>query len=306
MTEIPISDADGYAGTQHSLSCILTKMGYFFPDKKQGKIFLYNNGQLQEISSNGQRNFFRDFMRKTIIGNNPFIGNGYTSVYDEYYNRIIFTQNDIGASFTTSYDPIKEHWVSYHSYTPGYMWSVDNGKVFSFESASDKKIYEHNTGNFGQYYTAPVEPVIIEAVGNQAPAESKVLTSLEWINEAEDASNIFLLDETFDYATIKNNIQCSGRIDLEKSVNLNTFYNARQEQRTWTFNNFRNVAITYDFEQGFENDYALNTAALGTLDWFNQSRFVNKYFIVRLEYLNTNSNLLNLLELDFNYRQSYR
>jgi hypothetical protein len=57
-----ISSGDGYAGTQNKFACILTKAGYFFPDDLQGKVFLYHGDELDEISSYGLRQFFRDNM----------------------------------------------------------------------------------------------------------------------------------------------------------------------------------------------------------------------------------------------------
>lgn len=55
-----LSTDQGYAGTRHPFACKLTKLGYTFPSDRQGKIFTYN-GQLEEISAQGMRNFFRQY-----------------------------------------------------------------------------------------------------------------------------------------------------------------------------------------------------------------------------------------------------
>lgn len=63
-----IPSSTGYAGTQHQLSCNLSKIGYAFVDSLQGKVFLYND-KLNEISNTGLRNFFQENLvqRETII-----------------------------------------------------------------------------------------------------------------------------------------------------------------------------------------------------------------------------------------------
>ena len=47
----------GYAGTHNQLACVITKIGYVFPEITQGKIFVLST-ELQEISSKGMRRFF--------------------------------------------------------------------------------------------------------------------------------------------------------------------------------------------------------------------------------------------------------
>lgn len=97
----------GLAGTHHQLSCVESPLGYFFWDVEQGKVFLLGEG-LQQISSLGMRNFFRNewrseqFHQLHSMGYNPVYndfpmldGNaGYLASYDERYNRIIFTKRD--------------------------------------------------------------------------------------------------------------------------------------------------------------------------------------------------------------------
>lgn len=51
-----IPDA-GYAGTHNQLACVVTKIGYIFPEITHGKVFILNS-DLQEISSKGLRRFF--------------------------------------------------------------------------------------------------------------------------------------------------------------------------------------------------------------------------------------------------------
>lgn len=82
----------GYAGTQHQLSCVVTKLGYAFVDAKQGKVFLYN-GKLMEISNSGMFNFFEEnlkFYVNTLIPINTPINYTYTSVLDSQGNILYY------------------------------------------------------------------------------------------------------------------------------------------------------------------------------------------------------------------------
>lgn len=96
----------GYAGCRNPYSAFYSKAGYFFIDRKHGKLFLLNE-KLEEISNKGMRNYFRDntdfIMQEQLkgTGNNqltlgdqihdllPF---GYTASFDEENYRIVVTK----------------------------------------------------------------------------------------------------------------------------------------------------------------------------------------------------------------------
>ena len=95
-----ITSENGYAGTQHLSSILISKAGYSFVDEEQGKVFLVNN-KLQEISSTGLRQWFRDnlsFQNTTTPSTDtPFNlgGSGYVTAFDELNNRILLTKKDL-------------------------------------------------------------------------------------------------------------------------------------------------------------------------------------------------------------------
>lgn len=102
-----IDTPQGYAGNQHLAGTLLTKVGYFFLDLEQRKVFLVSD-QLNEISTKGMRNWFRDNMEFELkaqlaskgISNKYTLydapaheyGNGYTCAYDEEYNRFVLSK----------------------------------------------------------------------------------------------------------------------------------------------------------------------------------------------------------------------
>ena len=95
-----ITSENGYAGTQHLSSVLISKAGYSFVDQEQGKVFLVNN-KLQEISSTGLRQWFRDnlsFQNTTAPSTDtPFNlgGSGYVTAFDELNNRLLLTKKDL-------------------------------------------------------------------------------------------------------------------------------------------------------------------------------------------------------------------
>ena len=105
----------GYAGNQHLGASLLTKVGYFFIDLLQRKVFLVS-ADLKEISSNGMRNWFRDNLSfglqdqlnarglndkfKLFDASAHEHGCGFSVAYDEEYNRIVLTKRSW--KFTTA------------------------------------------------------------------------------------------------------------------------------------------------------------------------------------------------------------
>jgi len=87
----------GYGGCTSQFSICNTPYGLFFPDLRRGKVFLLGEG-LEEISKNGNFNFFRDNMEITAIKAilNLF-NNQQQFVYGTSYvvNKIVIYQNKV-------------------------------------------------------------------------------------------------------------------------------------------------------------------------------------------------------------------
>jgi len=87
----------GYGGCTSQFSICNTPYGLFFPDLRRGKVFLLGEG-LEEISKNGNFNFFRDNMEITVVNSvlNLF-NNQQQFVYGTSYvvNKIVIYQNKV-------------------------------------------------------------------------------------------------------------------------------------------------------------------------------------------------------------------
>lgn len=301
--EEQVSSSSSYAGTTNKFSCILTKMGYFSVDDKQGKVFLFTD-HLEEISTNGLRRFFRDNMG---VGSDlPFSSRGYTAAYDEKYNRILLTMQSLGNPnrlFTISYNPIKKVWISYHGYFPDYMFNTLDNKLYSYKSNA---LYQHGTGPYGIFYDGTAQPMILDVVHNPEPKDDKVFTALSWLSESYDINNVLQYFDTVGFVTIRSLDHCSNRTATVRFTSIDGLYteNLRNKNRTWLYNEFRDIAISPGFTQDFYHDFQLDLTKLDiNMEWFDQRKFIDKFVICRLEYPNTNNNRFLLMETDIEYEK---
>ena len=177
-TEV-VPTPNGFAGTQHPQSCILTPGGYFFADVSQGKLFQYSE-QLREISAQGMKQFFFDTLTSLNTaapqsGQTYSYHPGISTVYDPRWNRVIFTIRNDKSSTTpatygfnvsqdqqaagyfdqanddviVSYNLDLSNWTSFHDYRWTGAVSTQN-RMFSFghrfqsTDTFETKIFEHN------------------------------------------------------------------------------------------------------------------------------------------------------------------
>lgn len=315
LFEIPpeevLSTANGYAGTQNKFACVLSKVGYVFVDNDQGKIFIYND-KLNEISTQGMRNFFRDYMKMEINYDNPFNLNGYTAVYDERNNRIIIGMKDADRTWTASFNPQTQTWVSFHDYIPDYMFTTADNTVLSIRN---NIFYLHLAEGTikGKYYTNDPYSSYIDIVYRGDNDRNKVFISTWWNTEVYPAtvdinnpSRNLLYDKTCTHLTVRTYDQATERIPLIRQSNYDNFYesNMRVINRTWVYDNFRDISIDTGVSLGFYDDFNVDQTKLNTqMDWWEQRKFMDKFLICRYEFFSGADNLRWLfLDSDCTFR----
>lgn len=281
----------GYLGNQNLFGCGVTKLGYVFFDASQGKLFVVGK-TIDELSSKGLRGYTRDNFIGDPILDNPFISTGVNICYDEKYNRLLVSKKGED-SFTLSYSPDIEGFVSYHDYIPDYMFNT-RSKVFSIK---DLTVYLHNHTNKATYYDG-VYPSYIEPIFNDGGI-TKYFGSINWQTELINPSITSLFHKTFTKILLYNSYQCSGEIDLIYPTNI---FNS---ETTWNFNNFYDIVV--DRSLPFMDANGLILANLSTnLAWFKQRKFTDKWIAVRLIYNNTDQNTLFLYDVSALMRKSSR
>ncbi len=315
-----IPTTEGYAGTQHAFGCVLTKMGYFFPSDKDGKIFLYN-GEIEEISTNGMRVFFRDFMGllndPAGPDDNPFTNIGYTAGYDERNNRFILTKKSSNnQSWTISYNPMKKTWTSFHSYIPGYMFNTKENVLYAY-SSDDNQFFLMNSDPTstlkGVYFGGSPVSSMLDAVFSTGD-QDVVFTGTKWITEsypvthnAGQPDTTLAFTNTFTHLTAHSTDHCTGRTQLINFDNVDALYtsNIRNLNKTWYFNDLRDIKVTDGFLKGFYDNFDIDATKLNTnMEWYDQRKFTDKFIICRYEYDNVVNNRLLFLSADIEARKA--
>lgn len=165
----------GYGGCTSQFSICNTPYGLFFPDLRRGKVFLLGEG-LEEISKNGNFNFFRDNMEITAIKAilNLF-NNQQQFVYGTSYvvNKIVIYQNKVYKclinnnntipTYTTNWEEIYDltnfNILGFDSVYLGFRGSYDPVFKRYVLSKYDVELTETFLTNFKGYYDVNLESI---------------------------------------------------------------------------------------------------------------------------------------------------
>jgi len=265
----------GYAGSTAKQAFDSTQFGSFFIDNKRGRVFQLS-GEIDEISNQAMFNWFQEniplkFLEDLKVLNlkinsskfnidNPNIGIGFTSVFDNRFNLWFLTKKDYvvknkkemqnmsfdengnllyknelvdfnneklfkNVGWTISYSPIYKSWISYHSFNPNfYINGIDK---FYSGNILDSNIYKHwDKFSFQKYYDKlyPFEITIT------ASDESKVsiLQSIEYNLKTQKYLNnnyqdIYEKDVNFNKLIVSTDNQSSGILNLNLNDGKNPY-----------------------------------------------------------------------------------
>jgi len=182
-------------------------------------------------------------------------------------------------SFTLSYSPSREFWVSEHDYASDHARATRN-KVFLFK---DSKVYLANGGQPGYYFSGESEldrkSFYLSVVSNQQPFQAKYHSSLLWNTRCEDTQGIELSSTTFDSVRINTLDQDTEQVELIPRV-PGVVGNIRRLHGTWSFNKLRHK---------LQDD---------STSWREKQRLLSKWAIIDLYFGNYQGNTLYLYDLD--------
>lgn len=242
----------GYTGSQHKF-ILNTEFGHIWIDAKRGDIFIVQGQSIQDISNEGVKLFLTNnlnFQLKLYFPDydidNNFKGVGIDGVYDNKYNRFIFTKldykpvvegisydsiNDVfrlnnqiieltdqryfcDVSFTISYSFITKSWTCFHTYLPRYYI----GDLNKFHTGIPGSVWTHNIdeSNYNNFY-GEIHPYILEyPVSYQY--QDEILQSVKDYSKVNKVTNASSFVQTnndfFNKAIIYNDQQCSGVLNL--------------------------------------------------------------------------------------------
>lgn len=287
-----VSTDEGFGGIQDFRTGLVTKFGYFFVDQEARKVFLLTN-KLEEISARGMGDWFYE--------NLDLSGSGELRAgYDPEYERIILVKDDGSDSWTISYMPQLQAWVSFHDYQPDKIF---HNKATMFASVGNT-IYSHHTGSTAGDFYGSSNDFEIEFVDNPQPPIKKTVSSLLIDANFFDGNGDRITEETFNNLQITNSYQDTGELTIVYFENManpllpygtdgsDTDVPARKTDGYWKINKFRDTNNT---PSGAEDIYP---------DWHYNKRLKDKYHVIRLKY--DNGNDLRLISSQLITRQSNR
>lgn len=296
-----------YGSCQDRLSVITTPVGTYWISQSLGKVFALADG-IQELSNANMKWWFAEYLPYKLVKDfpnfalteNPFIGVGCQSIYDNENQILYFTKKDYklrtdlpasttitykeknifnivvdgqtlgtttlqdpqyfeDASWTVSYDPKLQAFISYHDWHPDLLLPGKNTfmsiKNINANPNVENGIWIHNerVDLYCNYYGIDY-PFEIEWNVHTGPIVNS-LRSVEYIMEvfiyAENRYDRYhVLDFNFDEATIYNTEQCSGLLKLNLTPK-NDSAKILQYPQVGT----NNIQILYSKE---ENKYRFN------------------------------------------------
>lgn len=149
----------------------------YFSDANNNAILRLSRSGIDEISSYGMRDYFRDEIN--TIGSSGKIIGGYDIHNDQYVvsTEITDARGPRAIPTSVSFDEQAKGWVSFFSFKPDQMFSLKN----KFYTVKDGSIWQHysnnvNRGNFyGVNYTSEVSVVF-----NPNPDRSKTFKTVSY------------------------------------------------------------------------------------------------------------------------------
>lgn len=278
-----------YGSCQNKFSAISTLHGVFWVSQNQGKIFNYM-GKLAEISNNGMKWWFARYLPSELLKvypdyllfDNPLAGVGVQTIYDNTNEIVYFSKRDYkplksdytfddagnfyykgtqiqftdtryfeDASWTISYDPKAQTFISFHDWIPTFLVP---GKQH-FMSVKNRTIWKHNVTctSYCNFYGVdyPFEIEFVSSTGQNVVS----MRSIEYLLEAYKIKNecrdkFHILDENFDQAIIYNSEQISGLLNLQIKTKNNPLALLQYPKI-----NFDSIDIQFSKE---ENKYRFN------------------------------------------------
>lgn len=212
-------------------------------------------------------------------------------------------------SFTISYFPETESWISYHDYIPDFAFHLRNNKLLSF---NNKGLFVHNADNRCCYYNEVIKESYITPVYTPYIKDKDekiypfILNSLNWSTDVYNEEKR-LLDNTWTYISIHNSYQSTVKKQLstydstcgarEQFGN----WNVRRIKNYWNFSKFRDNTINRQkktLDEVLDGEIETNVVETNCDGKF-KLRFEDDFVIVKLSYLNNNQNLICFNELLF-------
>jgi hypothetical protein len=198
----------------------------YFSDKNNNAILRLSGGSIEEISSLGMKDFFRDNINRvnTAQGLGKILG-AYDIYTSEYVTSLQFSSNSINEDdgfVTLSFDERAKGWPSFFSYQPDQMFSLRNN--FYSVKTSDlgvAQLWRHNSTqvNRGSFY-GENHRTSITFVLNPMPTNSKTFKTIGYQGSNGWEVNSMVSDST---GTVYNNNNSFSVLSLDSISQIKSY-----------------------------------------------------------------------------------
>lgn len=179
-SNVVIGQIQAYAGeygiSQNPESFAVYGYRKYFADKDRSAILRLSQDGITEISSYGMKDWFRDTLGQNTL-NNLIVGG-----WDIHNKNYTLSIQNLTNNYTLVYDESVQGWVSFHSYTPEFVFSLKNKFFSTGGSGSNKGLYQHyaNTGSRGSYYGSAIQKSSITFIFNPVPSAQKTFKTIAY------------------------------------------------------------------------------------------------------------------------------
>lgn len=220
------------------------------------------------------------------------------TLHFKYYGLSTPSRND---SFTVSYSPEYNKWISFHDYVPNRLTNTFRELL----SINNGKVYLHNAGDHGKFYGTTYNSYIdfVEAYD-----EMQTIENVNWISDVVDSNLIPIYNETINYVTVWNNYQTSGKILIDKATGINNSNrrNTGNISNRFYFNKIKDVAIkNQKFIEDIEYEFELLDRGINKNKQWKPDNIRGMYAVARLEIDNTNNYKVSLYDIDIETQEYY-
>ena len=209
-------------GSWHQFGFAKGPNSVLFFDMKDGGIYSFSKQGLKDITEGKLKGWLYENTRNDILNyDSPISGTlfnaGITATYDQRNKEYLITFHDTFIAgiyrtpnaFTVAYDERYDRFVSYRSFKPK-MYINDGEYVFSTDPDDLNKLYIHDRGDRGVFYTNNPSTSYITIIPNVHPNYSKVFDNIRWYSEVYDTNGNEISTETIDGITVFNPYQTTG------------------------------------------------------------------------------------------------
>lgn len=140
------------SGTVNKWSVVASGGGFYYFDLINRTWMRVQKQSITDlVNMHGMNSFFRNnIVYDDLVVDNPILNKGVSTGYDIVNNTVYLTLLQSSNPFTISFNERTNSFTSFHSYMPSFY--INKGRKIISTNPENTAIYEHDKGNFNNYY----------------------------------------------------------------------------------------------------------------------------------------------------------